>query len=205
VHGRISRASSPIRRKSLVKTLFLHPDVPAGFHADYFEALEHNGPSATQHLARERLVPFTFTEARRLIRPTGEDSWVFNVMQNHGMREGFYCPLQRWAFVYWSPRVVEPGPFERGCLSGAAYLPMLRIEALVPHPERFERQGKHLTAREVEVLRLASTGLTQAQIAAQLEISQRTAEHHIEKAIKRLSAKNITEACVQAVRYKFFT
>jgi hypothetical protein len=29
--------------------------------------------------------------------------------------------------------------------------------------------------------------------------------HHIEKASKRLSAKNITEACVQAVRYKFFT
>jgi DNA-binding NarL/FixJ family response regulator len=34
--------------------------------------------------------------------------------------------------------------------------------------------------------------------------AQRTAEHHIEKAIKRLGAKNITEACVQAVRYKFF-
>jgi DNA-binding CsgD family transcriptional regulator len=34
--------------------------------------------------------------------------------------------------------------------------------------------------------------------------SPRTVEHQIEKAIKKLDAKNITEVCVQAVRYKFF-
>jgi DNA-binding CsgD family transcriptional regulator len=75
----------------------------------------------------------------------------------------------------------------------------------VPQPERFERKGKQLTAREVEVSRLASRGLTQAEIATQLAKSPRTIEHQIEKAIKKLGAKNVTHACAQAVRYKFFT
>jgi hypothetical protein len=98
------------------------------------------------------------------------------VMRKYGMRDGLYCPFPRWALLSWSPRPVKPGPFELSALSGAAYLAHLRIDRLVPRPERFERQGKHLTAREVEVLRLASAGLTQAQIAVKLEISQRTAE-----------------------------
>jgi DNA-binding NarL/FixJ family response regulator len=74
-----------------------------------------------------------------------------------------------------------------------------------PRPKRFERQGKSLTPRHVEILRLASWGLTYEQIATKLELSPKTVEHHVAKAIKRLCAKNITEACVQAVRYKFFT
>jgi DNA-binding NarL/FixJ family response regulator len=69
---------------------------------------------------------------------------------------------------------------------------------------RFERKGKSLTPRHVEILRLTSQGLTYEQIATKLELSPKTVEHHIAKAIKSLAAKNITEACVQAVRYKFF-
>jgi DNA-binding NarL/FixJ family response regulator len=77
-------------------------------------------------------------------------------------------------------------------LSGAAYLATLMIEELVPRPS-----GGNLAA--------ASMGLKQEEIATKLALSKKTVEHHIAKAIKGLGAKNITEACVQAVRYKFFS
>jgi hypothetical protein len=38
------------------------------------------------------------------------------------------------------------------------------------------------------------------RIAAKLEITVRTVDHLIEKAVARLKAKNITQACVEALR-----
>jgi DNA-binding CsgD family transcriptional regulator len=51
-----------------------------------------------------------------------------------------------------------------------------------------------LTPRQVEVLRLVSEGLTNADIAAELVISPRTVDHHVSAVLARLGAANRVEA-----------
>jgi DNA-binding NarL/FixJ family response regulator len=58
-----------------------------------------------------------------------------------------------------------------------------------------------LTKREVEVLRLLAEGLTNAEIAARLYISTKTAEHHVSNLLAKLQLTSRTEAAAYAVRY----
>jgi DNA-binding NarL/FixJ family response regulator len=51
-----------------------------------------------------------------------------------------------------------------------------------------------LTAREVEVLRLLTGGLTNAEIAATLVISVHTVERHLANAYRKIGARNRAEA-----------
>jgi DNA-binding NarL/FixJ family response regulator len=61
-----------------------------------------------------------------------------------------------------------------------------------------------LTPRQVEVLRLLSEGLTNADIAAELVISRRTVDHHVSAVLARLGAANRVEAASLA-RARGFT
>ena len=69
-------------------------------------------------------------------------------------------------------------------------------------PGRCESGG--LTPRQVEVLRLLSEGLTNAEIAAALVISRRTVDHHVSAVLARLGAANRVEAASLA-RARGFT
>jgi DNA-binding NarL/FixJ family response regulator len=62
-------------------------------------------------------------------------------------------------------------------------------------PERAE-----LTEREVEVLRLVAQGWTNAHIASELGIRERTVAFHVENLLAKLGADNRTEAVVGAIR-----
>jgi DNA-binding NarL/FixJ family response regulator len=57
-----------------------------------------------------------------------------------------------------------------------------------------------LTDRQHEVLGLIADGLDNAQIAATLGISQRTARAHVSSVLERLGVENRTQAAVMAVR-----
>jgi ATP/maltotriose-dependent transcriptional regulator MalT len=58
-----------------------------------------------------------------------------------------------------------------------------------------------LTQREIEVLRLLGEGLTNAEIAARLFISPKTAEHHVSRIFAKLGLAKRSEAAAYAVRY----
>ncbi len=57
-----------------------------------------------------------------------------------------------------------------------------------------------LTARELEVLELIAHGLKNSEIGAQLEISVRTVERHIDHILGKLGAPNRTSAVHIALR-----
>ena len=64
--------------------------------------------------------------------------------------------------------------------------------------ERGERG--ELTARELEVLRLVAAGLSNAQIADELVIAPKTAEHHVSHVLAKLGVRSRAEAAAHAVR-----
>jgi DNA-binding CsgD family transcriptional regulator len=57
-----------------------------------------------------------------------------------------------------------------------------------------------LTSREAEVLRLVAAGLTNAEIAARLVLSDRTVAHHVTAILRKLGARTRGEAGAQAAR-----
>lgn len=57
-----------------------------------------------------------------------------------------------------------------------------------------------LSAREREVLRVASDGLTNAQIAVVLGVTVHTVKFHLASIYRKLGAANRTDAIVWAVR-----
>ncbi len=58
-----------------------------------------------------------------------------------------------------------------------------------------------LTAREIEVLRLLSRGLSTKQIAQRLAISPKTASNHIEHIYAKIDATNRASASLFAVHH----
>ncbi len=58
-----------------------------------------------------------------------------------------------------------------------------------------------LTAREIEVLHLLGEGLSNAEIAARLFISTKTAGNHVSNLLAKLHLRSRQEAAAYAVRY----
>lgn len=55
-----------------------------------------------------------------------------------------------------------------------------------------------LTGRQLEILRLLSAGLTNAEIAARLVLSVRTVDHHVSAVLQKLGVSSRAEAAVVA-------
>jgi DNA-binding NarL/FixJ family response regulator len=62
------------------------------------------------------------------------------------------------------------------------------------------RDGAALTRRELEVLRLVASGLTNRQIADRLVLSVHTVERHVNNLYRKLGVRNRAEATVLAIR-----
>lgn len=60
-------------------------------------------------------------------------------------------------------------------------------------------QSETLTARELEVLQAISTGLSNADIAAALQLSLETVKSHVKAILQKLQARNRTHAVVCAL------
>jgi len=62
-----------------------------------------------------------------------------------------------------------------------------------------------LTAREVEVLRLAARGLSTHEIAVRLGISRKTAANHVEHIYAKIGVSNRARASLFAARHGLLT
>jgi DNA-binding CsgD family transcriptional regulator/tetratricopeptide (TPR) repeat protein len=62
------------------------------------------------------------------------------------------------------------------------------------------RNPAGLTTRELEVLALLTNGLRNAEIAAQLVLSERTVDHHVGAILRKLKVRTRTQASSEAVR-----
>lgn len=91
------------------------------------------------------------------------------------------------------------GAVERG---EAAITPATasRILEEYQHAERLRADPDRLTDREVQVLRLVTTGLRNKEIAAKLGITENTAKFHLKNILEKLHAESRVELAGRAVR-----
>ena len=84
------------------------------------------------------------------------------------------------------------------------HIPPTTPHALVETPSTSPSRGNPfgLTAREIEVLRLVTQGLTTTQIAEQLMISPRTADAHLRSIYSRLEVTSRAAATRAAIEHK---
>ncbi len=80
---------------------------------------------------------------------------------------------------------------------------MRELELRVPHgPRKTTRANPAgLTARQLEVLALIADGLSNAEIAERLVVSQRTAEHHVAAVLTKLDASTRQDAARRAPEF----
>ena len=71
---------------------------------------------------------------------------------------------------------------------------MNRLPAAPPDPLA------SLTAREEEILRLVSAGLSNKEVARRVDLQERTVKHHMTQILQKLHLRNRTEAAIMAQR-----
>jgi DNA-binding NarL/FixJ family response regulator len=91
--------------------------------------------------------------------------------------------------------------------SGAAWLSpraaevvLGRIRTVPPAPPPDTTSLTQLSDREIDVLRLIASGMENAEIAAALNISPRTAKNHVSNILAKLGLPSRVQAAVYAVR-----
>jgi len=98
---------------------------------------------------------------------------------------------------------IDPGALTallKAVKSGALVVePCLAMRLLHAARQRRRASVLELSAREEEVLSLVSLGLTNGQIAHQLQISRATVRTHLEHVYQKLEASNRVEAVARAV------
>ena len=84
--------------------------------------------------------------------------------------------------------------------AGESYVSPSLSAKLVEQMQPRSGRSRTLTPRELMVLRLMATGLSNRDIASALSISERTVKFHVTAILNRLGADNRTQAVALAVR-----
>jgi two-component system, NarL family, response regulator LiaR len=71
----------------------------------------------------------------------------------------------------------------------------------VRQPRKSERPGEDLTPREMEVLRLIASGMSNKEIARELVMTERTVKGHVSNILGKLNLQDRTQAALYAVRH----
>ena len=183
------------------KTMF-GSSVSAGFRADMVtEYKRHAGPSIVRQFVKHRPPPFTLTEVMQRLRPTGKDRWIFDVLRDHGVRDGLHCTHSPWVVVYNTDHVFKGSEMTnevRTAIDVASAMAINRIKEVtaLPSPAPLSK----LSPRETSVLLYLSDGLSVGQIAERLVLSETTVKTFVRRATKKLEASSQLHAVTLALR-----
>lgn len=181
--------------------VFVQRDVPPTFFDDWLRGAKVYGQSAMAAKAARDGTPFTWTECARHTRMTGRSRWIFDLLREHGMRDGFCCPVGPWVLHYWSERSVKLTRPARSLLYSAAVLTVEQLMKLTASKRLGDAPpADRLSAREIEVLRLYSIGDRPREIAHHLGIAEMTVRDHLKTIKKKLGAWHISHAVALAIR-----
>ena len=149
-----------------------------------------NGVQAT------RLIRQRFPAVQVLVLTTYDaDEWVFDAVRAgaNGYLLKDTPPPQLLAAIRNTVEGKTPvDPSIAGKLfSSFAKQPMPRTNLLV----------EELSEREIEVLQLMAEGLTNAEIGAQIHLSEGTVRNYISTILSKLQVKDRTQAVVMSIRY----
>jgi DNA-binding CsgD family transcriptional regulator len=186
------------------RRVLYHRSVPSAFQEEARARMVRHGLSPMAHLALLQPPPFTFTEAKHLIQPTGGDHWIFDFMQAHGMRDGLYCPSGDWMVLFVTDHVLKQTSAlsreSRMMFGAAAGIAVYRLKEMTGI-RRTKLPGQvRLSPRESLVLRHLSNGETAATIGDQLGLSENSVRTYLTRAAKKLQAKNQLHAVAMAIR-----
>jgi NarL family two-component system response regulator LiaR len=96
----------------------------------------------------------------------------------------------------------ELGDAIRAAYAGRSTLAPEVTQMLIHVVARPPRVGYDLTEREVEVLRLMTIGLSNAQIGERIMISRNTVRYHVRNILSKLHADNRTGAVALAMQHE---
>jgi DNA-binding CsgD family transcriptional regulator len=195
VHAVIHNASHGIPYQ------FYHPGTPGNFRADVATLLARHGPTVTARYAALNPLPFTFTEVRRRLQPTGKDRWIFDLCHDHGIRDGVYCSFWPWAVIYKSDHVLKGSEVSeevRTALEVSATMATSRLKEITGHAA--PAAPVRLTPCEMAVLQYLSDGVSVIDIADRLALSETSVKTFVRRATKKLNATSQLHAVAIAVR-----
>jgi DNA-binding CsgD family transcriptional regulator len=178
------------------KSMFIHPQVRPHY-AEHIKMAREHGPNVLARMAWVRRGPFTITECMLETRPNAAERWVFDLLREHGVRDGLYCPIDDWIVMFWSSRVLQLPSLHRGLLYSLAVQASIRLDEIVELPQG---HPVRLTAREVAVLHHLSNGVCDARIARELGIGDGTIRTYVGRAMVKLGVKTREHAVAEALR-----
>jgi len=110
----------------------------------------------------------------------GCDGYVLKDSDSRLLKEAIYC-------VYGGKSFIQPS------LTPA-------LNAGMAEKTNMDEKLNDLTRREIEVLKLIAEGLFNKEIAASLDISERTVKNHVSNIFKKIDVSDRTQAAVFAIR-----
>lgn len=190
--------AAPGSRGEINKAAGIYSDVWAPLEADWRSEFVRRGPSLIARYAASNPPPFTMGEAMRLLQPSGDDRWLFDLLRDHRVKDSLLCAYGPWLVVYLSNHPLTRATFPdetRAALDAAGGMAVSRLKEFAARPK-----GPELSARQKTILLHLSDGLTVPEIAARLGLSEPSVRTFIRRAARRLGAKSQLHAVAVAFR-----
>lgn len=149
-----------------------------------------NGIEATREIRRK------FPHIKVLVLTTyDDDEWVFDALRA-GASGYLLKDTPRQKLVEAVRGTVEGKSFVDPAVAGKL------IQQVAGHqPQPASLLTRKLTERELDVLRLLAKGMTNAEIASALYLSEGTVRNHISAILEKLGVSDRTQAAIVAIRH----
>ena len=197
-------------RRGLLAFLDSEPDIEvvgqAGGGAqalDLLASMESDGGLPDVVVMDLQMAPMDGIESTRQIRALYEDIEVV-ALSSFAEEERVHAALEAGASGYL---LKDSDADDVAAAVRGAHRGELRLDPTVGRRLMSSlREGGHaapaaeLTSRELDVLLLVATGKPNKQIAAELDISERTARTHVSRILRKLHLSSRTQAALWAVR-----